>query len=168
MTLLEKIKQDQVDARKSADRATELGKVRINALTTLIGEASPAGNATVSDEDIQKVVRKFVKNLDEALAASHDRAKKISETSNNKDVLEILKGDVRHCNMLFERQLYMAYLPQVFDSDDIRAIIENIGDGNVGKIMAACKKAAQEQGKMFDGALVKKEMAEYEKKWVHK
>lgn len=168
MSLLERIKKDQVDARKSADRATEIGKVRINALTTLIGEASPAGNATVSDEDVQKVVHKFVKNLDDALAASHDRAKKTSETSNNKDVLEILKGDIRHCNMLFERQLYMSYLPKFLDSDEIRAIIENIGDVNVGKIMSACKKAAQEQDKFFDGALVKKEMAEYEKKWTHK
>ncbi len=50
MSLLERIKKDQVDARKSADRATEIGKVRINALTTLIGEASPAGNATVSGQ----------------------------------------------------------------------------------------------------------------------
>lgn len=58
----------------------------------------------------------------------------------------------------------MAYLPTVFDSDDIRAIIEKIGNVNVGQIMSACKKAAQEQGKMFDGALVKKEMAEFEKK----
>lgn len=163
MSLLEKIKQDQVEARKSSERATETGKVRINALTTLIGEASPAGNATASDEDVQKVIRKFVKNLDDALASSHDLAKKVAE-NNNKDVLEILKSDVRHCNMVFERQLYMAYLPTVFDSDDIRAIIEKIGNVNIGQIMGACKKAAQEQGKMFDGALVKKEMAEFEKK----
>ncbi len=70
--------------------------------------------------------------------------------------------------MLFERQLYMSYLPKFLDSDEIRAIIENIGDVNVGKIMSACKKAAQEQDKFFDGTLVKKEMAEYEKKWTHK
>ncbi|UYD60162.1 hypothetical protein OPFAMLBM_00141 [Aeromonas phage avDM12-TAAL] len=158
MSLLEQLKKDQIALRKSEDRNTEVGKIKINALTTLIGEASPAGNATVSDEQVQAVIRKFLKNLDEALAASFARAKKISMEMNNKEVLEILKDDVRHCNMLIERLLYVSYLPQVFDSADIRAIIVNMSGANIGQVMGACKKAAQEQGKMFDGALVRKEM----------
>ncbi|AAQ17907.1 hypothetical protein Aeh1ORF245c [Aeromonas phage Aeh1] len=158
MSLLEQLKKDQIALRKSADRSTDIGKLKINALTTLIGEASPAGNATVSDEQVQAVIRKFVKNLDESLAVSYARAKEIANEMATQEVVDILKDDIRHCHMLIERQLYMNYLPQVFDSADIRAIIVNMSGANIGQVMGACKKAAQEQGKMFDGALVRKEM----------
>ncbi|QMV28936.1 hypothetical protein AP1_0229 [Aeromonas phage AP1] len=56
--LLEQIKKDQISFRKSEDRSTHHGKVRINALTTLIGEASPSGNQVVTDEPIQFFVYK--------------------------------------------------------------------------------------------------------------
>ncbi|AUE22781.1 hypothetical protein Ah1_00263 [Aeromonas phage Ah1] len=158
MSLLEQLKKDQIALRKSEERITEVGKLKINALTTLIGESSPAGNATVTDEQVQAVIRKFVKNLDEAISELHKRTKQISNDLTNQEVMDILKQDIRYTNALIERELYTAYLPQVFDSADIRAIIVNMSGANIGQVMGACKKAAQEQGKMFDGALVRKEM----------
>ncbi|ADM79885.1 hypothetical protein phiAS5_ORF0042 [Aeromonas phage phiAS5] len=154
MSLLEQIKQDQIAARKSADRTTDIGKMKISALTTLIGEASPAGNATASDEDVLKVIRKFVKNLDETIKTV-DVEHKITSFE---QAAETLKDCSKLMMLLIERQLYTGYLPKVFDSADIRDIIVNMSGANIGQVMGACKKAAQEQGKMFDGALVRKEM----------
>lgn len=106
--LLEKIKKDQIAFRKSEDRSTHYGKVRINALTTLIGEASPSGNQVVTDEQVQAVIRKFVKNIDEAVTEIRKRVVSVSNDMTNQEV------------------------------------------------MGACKKAAQQKGLLFDGALVKK------------
>lgn len=134
--LLEQIKFDQLNARKafkSDFHKTDVGQMKIKALTTLLGEASPSGNATVTDEDVQKVVRKFVKNLDETI-------EKVGAT-------ELL---------LEERALYTSYLPQVFGEDQIKEVVKSMEGANIGQIMGACKKAAASAGMMFDGALVKK------------
>ena len=56
---LNKIKQDQLDARKAKDT------VRSSLLTTLLGEASPSGTQTVSEDNVIEVVKKFYKNLAE-------------------------------------------------------------------------------------------------------
>lgn len=55
--LLSKIKKEQLQARKEKDSA------RASLLTTLIGEASPSGNDTVTDEDVMKLAKKFYDNL---------------------------------------------------------------------------------------------------------
>lgn len=55
--LLSTIKKEQLIARKNKNA------VRASLLTTLIGEASPSGNDTVTDESVMKVVEKFYKNL---------------------------------------------------------------------------------------------------------
>jgi len=55
--LLNTIKKEQLLARKNGDQ------VRAKLLTTVIGEASPAGNGTVSDKDVEKTIADFYKNL---------------------------------------------------------------------------------------------------------
>ncbi|AFN39491.1 tRNA amidotransferase [Aeromonas phage CC2] len=132
--LLEQIKKDQIKARKSFSRSTEVGQMHIKALTTLLGEASPAGNETVTDEQVQAVVSKFVKNID-------DTIKEVGPT-------ELL---------LKERALYTSYLPQVFGEDEIKEVLNKLVDGStIGQVMGACKKAAATKGLLFDGNLVKK------------
>lgn len=151
--LLEKIKKDQIALRKSEERTTHVGKMKINALTTLIGEASPSGhNSVVSDEDVQKIVRKFVKNLDETL---EQLGVDTTITSFEKAV-DVLKECSKISMLLIERQMYMSYLPQVFDEIQIKEVVDSIQGANIGQIMGACKKAATSKGMMFDGSLVKK------------
>ena len=55
--LLNKIKKEQLLARKAKDT------LRASLLTTVIGEASPSGNQTVTDADVEEKVGKFYKNL---------------------------------------------------------------------------------------------------------
>lgn len=131
--LLDKIKADQLAARKSGDKANAV------LLTTLLGEASPAGNATVTDDDVIKVIRKFIKNNTETLAA-------IEPTSSNA------------ARLLGENITLNGYLPDVFDETDIKETIAELNTQNIGQIMGACKKKATESGKIFDGALVQKVM----------
>ena len=157
--LLDQIKQDQLTLRKG-DRSDPTVQMKINALTTLIGEASPAGNQVATDESVQAVVRKFMKNLDESLAVMVQRTKDITETSTNADVMSILQDDIRYTNMLIERAMYASYLPAVFDVADINKILDTMPSINIGAAMGACKKAASASGKMFDGALVQKAIKE--------
>lgn len=55
--LLNTIKKEQLLARKAKDAT------RATLLTTLLGEASPSGNNTVSDDDVKAVIGSFYKNL---------------------------------------------------------------------------------------------------------
>ena len=54
--LLEKIKKDQLEARKAKD------KVLAKLLTTLIGEASPSGNGVIDNNAVKATITKFLKN----------------------------------------------------------------------------------------------------------
>ena len=125
--MLAKIKRDQLAARKSGD------KVKASILTTLIGEASPVGTQVVSDADIVKVVKKFIKNIDASLELRHD------------DVL------------VQEREILTVYMPAVFDVADINAVIDVLDkdDQTLANIMKHCKISATLNNKMFDGKLVR-------------
>ena len=153
--LLDQIKQDQLTLRKG-DRSDPTVQMKINALTTLIGEASPAGNQVATDESVQAVVRKFVKNLDESLAVILHRA----EADTNTGVIVSDDVEFKLSLMQQERTLYAGYLPAVFDVADINKILDTMPSINIGAAMGACKKAASASGKMFDGALVQKAIKE--------
>jgi uncharacterized protein YqeY len=66
MTLIEQIRQKQISARKARS-------VDASLLTALLGEAEMvgknAGNRAPTDEEVVAVVRKFIKNIDETIAA---------------------------------------------------------------------------------------------------
>lgn len=66
MTLIERIRKDQLQARKDKSPNAAL-------LTTLLGEASmvgkSAGNRESTDEEVTAVVKKFIKNARETLNA---------------------------------------------------------------------------------------------------
>lgn len=125
--MLSKIKQDQLTARKAGD------KIKASILTTLIGEASPVGNQVASNDEIIKVVNKFIKNIDESLKLRYD------------DVL------------VQERKILEVYLPPVFDKFDILDTITSIDkeQQTLAIIMKQCKANAVMQNKLFDGKLVR-------------
>ena len=70
MSLLTQLKKDSMLARKAVDR------VRATLLSTLIGEAEMvgknAGNRESTDEEVQQMIRKFLKNNQEAVAVIKD------------------------------------------------------------------------------------------------
>lgn len=95
--LLKRIKADQLAARKAARKEEAL------LLTTLLGEAGPSGNAEVTDEQVQKVVQKFVKNLNEMIGYT-----------TNPIVVERMK---------YEAEVLEKYLPAQLSEDELRSAI---------------------------------------------
>jgi len=69
MSLIQQIKDDQLQARKNRD------KDKSSLLTTLIGEASMPGkndgNRESTDEEVVAIVKKFIKNLNEVISATN-------------------------------------------------------------------------------------------------
>ncbi len=65
MTLITKIKADQLQARKDRN------SLKSTILTTLIGEASiigkNGGNREVTDQEVITVIKKFIKSIDDTL-----------------------------------------------------------------------------------------------------
>lgn len=132
MTLLDKIRADQLQARK------ENNKTKATVLTTLIGEAAMigknAGNRDTTDDETAKVIVKFVKG--------------IVETQNltrgvNKDKFNELE---------VEKQILEAYLPTQLTVDELKEIIlTNFTEKpNVGAVMAYLK--ANYNG-LYDGKI---------------
>ena len=69
MSLMEQIKSQQVQARLSRHASASL-------LTTLLGEAAIVGKNAgreTTDDEVVAVVKKFIKNLDETIAALSSR-----------------------------------------------------------------------------------------------
>ena len=125
--LLEKIKADQLAARRARDSFTA------TALTTLLGEASPSGTQKATDEDVLKTVQKFVKNI--------------------RDNAKILKNDPEALTRLgAELAIFESYLPQQLSDMDLAVIIRNYIKNHdcdsVGKVMGFLKS---EYAGCYDG-----------------
>lgn len=134
-TLLERIKNDQLQARKNhAGIASSL-------LTTLIGEAVAIGkndgNREVLDHEIISVIRKFIKGMTETLGylgTAEDAA-------------------AARATVLTELSILDAYLPKQLDESQLRETIKTIAaanGNNLGKVMATLK--TQYTG-MYDGKM---------------
>lgn len=127
--LLETIRNDQLQARKIGD------KLGATILTTLIGEASPSGNETTDDKQVEQVVRKFSKGVKEMLQHTTDL--------NKQHALES------------ELAMYEKYLPKQLTELELERIVINMIDDagceNVGQVM---KRMNQLYSGQFDGKLV--------------
>lgn len=135
MSLLQTIKDAQLQARKNrqADAAASL--------TTLIGEASSIGkndgNRETTDAEIVTVVKKFIKNINETLAA-------------------LPPTDARVQAFSAEKVLYEGFLPTQISNDQLKVIIVQLTDElnahtirDMGKVMKALKDRYDGQ---YDGA----------------
>lgn len=129
--IIEKIKQDQIDARKNRD------SVRASLLTTLYAEASMVGknqNRDTTEDECIKVIQKFVKNIDETLSA-------------------LPNSDSRYVVAITEKEILSQYLPKMATADEIQAIIAKLkssGVDNIGMIMKGLK---DHFGSTLDGKL---------------
>jgi hypothetical protein len=124
--LLKQIKLDQVAARKLSDTITA------GILTTLLGEASPSGKATTTDDKVRAVITKFVKNLNETVSLMK-----------NQDNIDIA---------ILELSILKSYLLAQIEGSSLENLIYYfiISDGcdSLGKVMKALNDTYSGQ---FDG-----------------
>lgn len=99
--LLNAIKKKQLLARKEKDT------VRASLLTTLIGEASPSGNDTVTDKDVMGIVEKFYKNLCDNRVIYVERGASTEQVD-------------------AEMEILLEILPKQLSADEIEAIAKNV------------------------------------------
>lgn len=123
MSLLNDIKLAQLRARK--EKNSLVSPVVASILTTLIGEAEMvgknAGNRETTDEEVQKVIVKFIKGIDE--------------------VLPHLEAESEQwCKYMAERAVLSMYLPKQLTKEDLKSIIiskfpEKVSTGEVMKFL---------------------------------
>jgi len=106
MTLLEKIKQDNIAARKAKNT------VKSALLTTLVSEISNVGkndgNRETTEPESIAVVKKFIKGVDETLKAL--------EFSSNSRVLVAIE----------EKKILESYLPTQLSEIELTAVVDQI------------------------------------------
>lgn len=147
--LIEKIKADQVEARKARNT------VEATLLTTLLGEANMvAKNAqreTPTDEEVQAVVKKFLKGIAETQTFIH-KSVEAQEAHNH----AYLSADIlnRLSVVQAEQKILEVYLPQQLSESEliqiVSAAISEGTPGNMGALMGFLK--ANHAGK-YDGKL---------------
>lgn len=125
MSLLQQIKKDQLQARKSKEA------LKVKLLTTLLAEAAKPGlddgKRESTDAEVIGVIKKFIKNANETLKHCEDQ------------------------EVVFELSILETYLPQQLDEDSLRSIIAANDDlTNVGQIMKFLK---DNYNGLYDGKL---------------
>jgi uncharacterized protein YqeY len=114
--LIEKIKSDQLQARKDRN------PVATAVLTTLIGEVSkvgPDGNREVTDAKVVKTLKSFIGNIDLSLVGDPGEGiKPLPET----------EVDTR-TRLQTERDLLVAYVPPQLTEAELRAAIAGVAPG---------------------------------------
>lgn len=134
MNIIEKIKQDSILYRKKAIQPDADFKTKVIAtlLVTLMAEIDAigknAGNRPTTEDEATKVVRKFLKGVDEFLAAS---------ATVSDEVVEKLR---------IEREVLSAFLPQVASKEEVEIEIDRVLSGltqknqaSMGEVMKALK-----------------------------
>jgi uncharacterized protein YqeY len=133
--LIDQIKADQLRARK--DRKTVPNNLRASLLTTLYSEAAMVGKndggRVTTDQEVVTVVKKFLKGVEETLAASNG----VNTTA------------------LYEKQVLMSYLPTQMTDEDlgnaIDEIITNNGFSGIKQMGLVMKELKAAHGGLFDG-----------------
>lgn len=133
MTLLAKIKEDQLSARKGSKT------VAAKLLTTLIGEAQAIGkndgNRETTDNEVIAIIKKFINNIN--------------------DCLTVYKTDSENYHVAIqEKAILTQYLPQQMNESELTTVVQDIiketnaTAKDMGKIMSALK--AKYEG-LYDG-----------------
>lgn len=133
--LLDQIKADQLEARKNRNVAPN--DLKASLLTTLYSEAAMVGkndgNRQSTDQEVIAVIKKFLKGVEETLAASEEV----------------------NTFALYEKQVLLSYLPTQMTEDELSVAIDKIVADNgfdsakqMGLVMKELK--AQYDGQ-FDG-----------------
>lgn len=125
--LIEQIKNDQIEARKARDT------FKATTLTTLYSEAAMVGkndgNRTTNDSEVIAVVKKFLKGIEESIAAYPGEANEL----------------------LAEKQILTTYLPSQFSDEKLSDIIDCIIVANNITEMKQMGLVMKELKSQFDG-----------------
>ena len=164
-----KIKQDQLDARKKAlakDDEAQIHKIKANLLTTLLGAIqNKMDGKPASDDVVIAVIRSFVKANDESYRALILTQEPIdTEDFSTAAMMKELNECYDITKLLIEAKILTSYLPAVFNEADVRGVIDLMLPVNlqIGKVMGACKTTAALHNKLFDGAIVQRVFKEYQ------
>lgn len=146
MTLIEQIRSKYLELRKAHNAAA------VASLSTLIGEIENAAKngKTMTDADVVNIVKKFIKNIDEAISAVLGG---IPDGVALKDAAEQYH---RIGALNEERKLYEQFLPKQLNEAELMFVIDELvsrGLTNVGAVMKALKAY---HGGHYDGALASK------------
>lgn len=143
--LLESIRTASLEARRAKDTD------RASLLVTLYAEAArvgkDAGNRESTDDEVLKVVRKFLKGVDESLA--------------------VLTVEAARARALAEKAILETFLPRAVTGDELEGVIQSIVatlPERTARQMGVVMKALKEQlAGAYDGneasVLVKKALA---------
>lgn len=130
--LFERMQKESLEARKARDT------VKASVLTTAISQikalAIDDGHRAVTEADVLKIVRQFLKGVEENLALAQQG--KMDATR-----AEAFK---------IEKEILLSYLPQQMSADDLKAALKKSGATNIGEAMKYLK--ANHDGQ-YDGKL---------------
>ena len=132
--LLEKIKADQLAARKNKEA------LKATLLTTLFSEAQMKGKNAgheTTDEETTQVIQKFLKGINESISY-------LEKGDINPEALTTVRA---------EKEILEAYLPKMASEDEIKAEVAALkasGAANIGAIMKGLK---DKFGSTLDGKL---------------
>ena len=131
MSLLQDIKDHQLEARKKKD------KIRANLLTTLLGEASMIGkndgNRETTDNEVVAVIKKFIKSMNETMQAT----------------------DGGSTQLLSEKAMLEEYLPEQLTGNalhnTITSIVINLGAHGPKAMGMVMKELKTQYAGQYDG-----------------
>lgn len=130
--LFEKLQKDTLDSRKNkdADRAALLTTVLSQVKTMAIDD----GHREPNDQDVMKVVRSFLKGVNENLELAAKGAISAEEKAKSE----------------YEKGVLEEYLPPQLGADDLKKILKEAGVKNIGEAMKLLKEKydGQYDGKM--------------------
>ena len=146
-TLIQKLRVDALQARKDAIKGSDVcAQVASTLLVTLVSEAAMVGKndggREPTDDEVVKVLKKFVKGVDDTLDVLSKAAP---------------EGDARIVQLRIEKDVLAGYLPQQLSAEVLAAEIQRIvaalpekGPKQMGAVMKALKDGF---GGRYDGAL---------------
>jgi uncharacterized protein YqeY len=124
MTLLETIKQASITARKERDKMASF-------LVTLYSESAMVGkndkNRETTDAEVIKVIKKFIKGLEEVIIVLEARGDQAVDALNK---------------ALAEKQILEGYLPKMLSTAELEALVDEAlttGADNIGKVIQFVK-----------------------------
>lgn len=135
--LFERMQKESLEARKARDT------VKAGVLTTAISQikalAIDDGHRAVTEADVMKIVKQFLKGVEENLALAAQGKMDASRA-------EAFKT---------EKEILLSYLPQQMSADDIKAAVKKSGATNIGDAMKYLKANhdGQYDGKLASGLI---------------
>jgi uncharacterized protein YqeY len=134
MSLHEKIKADYLNARKSNDNSKK------NILTMVLSDALKLTKEknhgdTVSDDDMTKIIKSWIKKTDQSIEIL---------TANKKDISELSA----------EKEILLSYLPTTWSFEETKSYIEKISkEKNTKEIGQIIKELKTNYNGLFDNKI---------------